>query len=177
MVEKKGPLLLLQALKAVVKHVPDIDLFMIGDGPLKAAAQAFALEHALPVTFLGSCDRSKVLNQLRSASIFCLPSITASNGDAEGLPISILEAQACAIDVVTSAKGADETEPLNSKTILFPEGDLEALTQALIERLRDPRSTEPLTYGEASIGERFHIENTTAHLERIYQTAARIHGT
>ncbi|MEJ0063693.1 MAG: glycosyltransferase [Alphaproteobacteria bacterium] len=58
-----------------------------------------------PLTFTGSMSSDDVKRQLDEARIFCLPSVTAKNGDAEGLPIVILEAQACGVPVVTSAKG------------------------------------------------------------------------
>jgi hypothetical protein len=45
---------------------------------------ALAQEIAAAVKFLGSVPSSEARNQLTQARIFCLPSVTASNGDAEG---------------------------------------------------------------------------------------------
>lgn len=105
MVEKKAPLLLIRAFTEILQQIPDSELVMIGDGPLLGSAKLLATALNVPVTFLGALGSDAVLAQLHEARIFCLPSITASNGDAEGLPISILEALACGVPAVTSARG------------------------------------------------------------------------
>jgi len=106
MVEKKAPLLMVRAFAEVCKHVPDAKLTMIGSGPLLDKTKALAEELSISVEFLGARTSDEVLTQMQEARVFCLPSVTAANGDAEGLPISILEAQACGLPVVTSARGA-----------------------------------------------------------------------
>ncbi|GAA3572900.1 hypothetical protein GCM10022265_22680 [Marinobacter xestospongiae] len=141
---------------------------MIGDGPLKSKAQNIANTFSLPVSFLGACDQKEVLKNLQRSSIFCLPSITAESGDAEGLPISILEAQACAVDVVTSAKGAEETDSIISRTVVFPEGDEEALADALIELLRNPIRNSSISSESNNLPESFYIKNSAKNLENIY---------
>lgn len=106
MVEKKAPLLMVRSYAEVLKKVPEAELVMIGSGPLLEEAKRLARSLKVHIQFLGSCTSSEVLEQLHQARCFCLPSITASNGDAEGLPISILEAMACGVPTATSARGA-----------------------------------------------------------------------
>jgi glycosyltransferase involved in cell wall biosynthesis len=105
MVEKKGGALLLRAYARVRATISDAELVMIGDGPLLGSYAKLADELNVPVSFLGNLPSSEVKQQIDEARVFCLPSITASNGDAEGLAIVILEAQACGVPVVTSARG------------------------------------------------------------------------
>jgi glycosyltransferase involved in cell wall biosynthesis len=63
--------------------------------------------------------------------VFCLPSVTASNGDAEGLPTVLLEAQACGVPVVTSALGGKEGVVDGVTGFIFPEKDVKALADRL----------------------------------------------
>lgn len=105
MVEKKGPSILIQAFAAVRRQVPDAELVMIGDGPLLPACRSLAASLQVPVQFLAAVQNSRVQQEMRQTRVFCLPSITAANGDAEGLGMAILEAQAAGVPVVTSARG------------------------------------------------------------------------
>lgn len=114
MVEKKAPLLLIRAFSEVRKQIPDVELAMIGDGPLLKDARRLAQALDIPVEFLGTQSTNVVLEQLHQARVFCLPSITAENGDAEGLPISIFEAICCGVPVASSAQGADELINIDS---------------------------------------------------------------
>lgn len=132
MVEKKAPLLLIHAFAEVRKQVPDAELAMIGDGPLLKEAQQLAHTLDVPVEFLGAQDTDGVLAQLHQARVFCLPSVTAENGDAEGFGLVILEAQACGVPVVTSARGGSAEGILDRVTgYAFDEDDMSAMVEGL----------------------------------------------
>lgn len=135
MVEKKAPLLMVRAYAEVRKQVPDAELVMIGTGPLLEDAKRLAQELDVPVEFLGARSSDEVLAQLHQARVFCLPSITAENGDAEGLPISILEAQACGVPVITSARGGNEGIIKSGTGEFFPENDFDSAAALLKEYL------------------------------------------
>jgi glycosyltransferase involved in cell wall biosynthesis len=111
---------------------------MIGDGPLLTKARQLAQELRAPVEFLGARNPTEVLENLHLARVFCLPSITATNGDAEGLPIVLLEAQACGVPVITSAQGSCEEAMLPGKSgDAFREGDVAQLEDRLEQWLMD----------------------------------------
>lgn len=167
MVDKKAPLLLIHAYSEVRKQVPDAELTMIGDGPLLKEARLLAKTLGVPVEFLGAQDRDAVLRQLHLARVFCLPSVTASNGDAEGLPISILEAQACGIPVVTSAEGGLEgiVDGVTGKG--FIQNDLLSLIGALVTTLQ--HSGEDVSAKvHAFCNEHHNIAEKTPRLEMAY---------
>lgn len=115
-VEKKAPLQLIQAFSQVVKHVPNAKLVMVGDGILKKEAESLAKKLNLPVEFRGALRHEQVLDEYDKAKVFCLPSITAKNGDAEGLGIVILEAQSCGIPAIVHGKGATKESIINDET-------------------------------------------------------------
>jgi len=135
LVEKKGLEFLIRAMALVKRRFPQARVKVVGDGPLRERMEALTAELQAPVDFLGAQPSERVRALLGTARIFCLPSIVSQSGDAEGLPISILEAQACGVPVVTSAMGGrDEGIDPERSGLAFPEGDHEALA-AQIERL------------------------------------------
>lgn len=167
MVEKKAPLMMMHAFEAVRRSVPNAQLVMIGDGPLLSKSKQLASELGTPVEFLGACNPDQVLDQLQCARVFCLPSVTAANGDSEGLPIAILEAQACGLPVVTSAPGgAGEVIIDGLNGFSFAPNDLNALCKALCDILCGKENYE--NFSEASVrlvNKNFSITSTTQQLE------------
>jgi glycosyltransferase involved in cell wall biosynthesis len=170
LVEKKGGELLIRAFARVRAQVPDAELVMAGDGPLENRFRAAAAQAAVAVQFLGSVASEEVKRQIDCARVFCLPSITAANGDAEGLPISILEAQACGVPVVTSARGGVTEGIIPGVTGFgFAEGDVVALGDRLLQLLRDdPLALSMSDAAPRFIAEKFDINQCTRALEDLY---------
>lgn len=175
LVEKKGGIHLIRAVAEVMQAVPDVELVMIGDGPLMNQYRELVRELNLPVRFLGSLTSAKVRDQMALARVFCLPSVRARNGDAEGLPISILEAQACGVPVITSALGGATEGILDGITgFAFPEGDVRTLGALLIKLLQDSTQVDALANaGPRFVAEKFEIGHCTAALEDLYDSLTR----
>lgn len=136
LVEKKGLTYLIQAFSEVTAAIPQAELIVVGDGPLRVRLETQAMNTGARITFLGALNSDQVKKQMDEARIFCLPSITASNGDAEGLPISILEAQACGLPVVTTASGGAREGIICGKSgFSCDEKDISSLKKALMRLL------------------------------------------
>lgn len=132
-VEKKAPLDLIRAFVEVVKKVPDAKLVMIGDGVLKGEAELLARQLKLPIDFLGALHHNEVLKEFEKAKVFCLPSVAAKNGDAEGLPISVLEAIAKDLFVVvTNHSGNRDIPNIDKIGRMVKERDVQELSNAII---------------------------------------------
>jgi glycosyltransferase involved in cell wall biosynthesis len=173
MVEKKGAALLIEAFARVRGSVQGAELIMIGDGPDLPAAKRLAQELNVPVSFRGSQPTEAVRAMLNEVRVFCLPSVTATNGDAEGLGIVILEAQACGVPVVTSARGADEGVLDGITGFVFPEKDVAALSARLCILLEDDERALAMSRAAREfILQRFDINNCTRALEDLYDEFA-----
>jgi glycosyltransferase involved in cell wall biosynthesis len=170
LVEKKGCEFLIRAYRQVLEALPNAELVIVGDGPLRSCLEALAGELNVPATFLGQLDSDAVKTQMGTARVFCLPSIRASNGDAEGLPIVLLEAQACGVPVVTSAMGGATEGILNGVTgFCFPERDVGILAQRLQELLGDDGMAAAMSVAATRFAaERFDIRDCTTLLETYY---------
>lgn len=151
MVEKKAPDVLIKAFAQVQQKIPNAQLVMIGDGPMLEDMKQLASQLKLNVNFKGVQPSAVVKAELKSARIFCLPSIRASNGDSEGLPIVLLEAQAMGVPVVTSASGAAGEGVDNDVTgFVFEENDVEQLIKYLTQLLNDEAALTKLSHSGPS---------------------------
>jgi len=134
----KNHRLLLQAFAEAVQRLPDALLLLVGPPDrlnpsyaesLKALAQELGLGQR--VRFLGS--RADVPDILRASDVFVLSS------DYEGNPLSVLEAMAAGLPVVSTAVGGvPELVQDGATGLLVTAGDAHALAEAIVQMGRDP---------------------------------------
>lgn len=129
---------LLEAFARLRPLVPEqargrLRLAVIGSGPLaeRLATLARGLGIAGQVRFAG--NRWDIAEQLRRLDVFALPSL------AEGIPVTVLEAMACARPVVASRVGGVPEVVVDGVTgTLVPAGDPQALAEALRAYVAEP---------------------------------------
>lgn len=140
LVKGKGHSYLIQALQVLPAN---IHLVLAGDGPLRydLMAQARQLQLVNRVHFLGNLRNMPEF--YRSLDLFCLPS------EAEGLPLSPLEAQACGVPVLMTDTGGCKEALCHKTGLLVPIKDSQALASGVMKLLsRFSRSdiTSPRDY-------------------------------
>lgn len=139
MVEKKGLRHLLSAVDDLPAEIRSVRITVIGDGPLRVELEATAAGLGLNIRFLGFLDQPEMLTQMQRHVLLCAPSITADNGDAEGLPTVLVQAAASGLPVVGYIHGGiPEVVRSEVNGILADEGDIPALGRALRRILSDP---------------------------------------
>lgn len=99
--EKKGVTYLIDAMKKIENAI----LVIVGEGPLNNQLKKQALYKGDQIKFLGAKSHEELKTLLASADIFVAPSITANNGDSEGLGLVLLEAMASGLPVVATRSG------------------------------------------------------------------------
>ena len=170
LVEKKGCQYLLRAMGRVQREHPQCTLEVIGDGPLRKELEELARFLNLKCTFLGILPASAVRHHLAHARVVCVPSVTAENGDTEGLPIILAEAQAMGLPVVsTMHAGIPEMIEPGVTGFLVAERDYKAMSEALVRLLSDDTLWD--AFHRAAIGriaEQFDLSKQTEVLEHIY---------
>jgi glycosyltransferase involved in cell wall biosynthesis len=173
LVEKKGCRYLIEAMSAVQKEVPDVRLIVVGDGPLRQSLEQLAQRIGVNADFRGVQSSAYVKQELDAARVFCLPSVTAESGDAEGFGLVLLEAQACGVPVITSARGgATEGLQEGQTGFAFAEGDVDKLSNLLNNAIHG-------SFGFVServrqfVTTRFDIKRTTKGLEMAYDHACK----
>jgi colanic acid/amylovoran biosynthesis glycosyltransferase len=171
LVEKKGAAVLLRALGGLPREL-GWTLDVIGDGPLRAELEAAA--DGLPVRFLGQQPRDALARAMASAEIIVVPSLPASSGDQDGLPVALLEAMGLGSCVVASRMpGIDEAVEDGVSGLLVPPADPAALADALRALLADPGRRAALGAAAAARAEAFSMEATGARYVEILLDAAR----
>lgn len=141
LVEKKGPSYVIKAFKQALRENPNIELRIIGDGPLTDEIYQLTKELKLGnrVKMLGAQPQSMVLKEMELADIFFLPSLTAENGDREGAPVSILEAEATGLPIVSTIHTGIPEIVINGKTgFLVQEKDTNAMAKSLNKLIKNP---------------------------------------
>lgn len=171
LVPKKGLRYLIQAMAQVQTRFAEAELIIIGDGPLRGQLEAQAAASLRRYRFLGALPSSEVREWLTQATIFCAPSVTAETGETEGLPITVLEAQAMALPVVSTIhSGIPEAVSHDRTGLLTREHDADGLAEALLSLLGNPERARGLgVEARASVLSRFDMQRQTSALERIYE--------
>ncbi len=146
LVEKKGYPTLLDAL-AKLPQGSDWRLTHIGGGPLDGAlkAQAEQLGIAARIQWLGALPQEQVLAAYRRSDLFVLAAQIAADGDRDGLPNVLMEAQsqrlAC---IATNISGIPELIKDGETGLLVPPEDATALTAAVQSLIADPERRRQL---------------------------------
>lgn len=157
-VEKKGYADLLAAL-ALLPETLHWRLVHIGGGALDSAlrARAEALGLGQRVTWLGRQPQDVVLDNYRAADLFVLASRVAGDGDRDGLPNVLMEAQSQGLAcLATHVSAIPELIEHGVTGILTEAGDPAALAAALEALIADPAGRAALgAAGAARVRERF----------------------
>jgi glycosyltransferase involved in cell wall biosynthesis len=172
LVEKKGIEYLIKAFAPVAAGVPEVRLEIAGEGPLRPSLERLSSDCGLStrISFHGSLSHGAVAALMRKASIVCQPSVTARDGDAEGLPTVVLEAAATAKPVVGTRHSGIPEIILDGKTgFLVAERDVGALADRLLALLRNAELRGRMgEAGRKRIEEKFDIRKQAKRLEEIY---------
>ncbi|WP_417208378.1 glycosyltransferase [Antarctobacter sp.] len=175
MVEKKAPHITLRAFAKAAKG-RDAHLTFIGDGPLlddcKAKARLFEVEDQ--VTFTGALPHDQVREHLRTTEVFLQHSVTAKNGNTEGLPTAIQEALACGcITISTHHAGIPEAVEDGVNGLLVQEWDEDGFAARIARILDTPDRSAMARAARATAEAKFDNDIGLARVEDIIrQTCA-----
>ncbi len=161
--EEKRLDLLLEAFTRIA--APGRRLVIVGSGPVKSEVDALAARLSLqPYCHFEPTTRA-VTDWLRAIDVFVLPSRS------EAFSNSLMEAMACGCAVIASDTGGNpELVSHESTGLLFPSGDVQALTAGLTRLAEDPCLRASLgTSAAAFIRERFTIGAAAQRMAAIYR--------
>jgi glycosyltransferase involved in cell wall biosynthesis len=172
LVPKKGYAVLLEALAQLPAGI-DWRLRQVGGGPLgdELKAQAAKLGIAARIDWLGALPQEQVLEEYRRADLFVLASRVAEDGDRDGLPNVLMEAQSQRLAVVsTRISGVPELVIDGETGLLVPPDDAPALGAAIAALLTDrDRRARLAEAGFQRVHARFVAEHSIGDLERRFR--------
>lgn len=170
--EKKGIGYSIRAFAKVRQTHPQITYDVIGDGPLRPQLQKLIEELTLTdcVVLHGAKTGNAVRQMLSQTHIFILSSVTASDGDQEGTPVSLLEAQAAGIPVLSTwHSGIPEIVRDGETGFLSNERDAAGLAERLNFLVEHPETCVELgRNGRRQVMAQFDSASQLEKLTRIY---------
>ena len=168
--EKKGCEYLIRAMAVTQQRYPAAQLIIIGDGPLRSSLQHLAATLGVQANFAGALHHAAVRNHISAARVFVLPSVTANNGDSEGLGMVQLEAQCMGVPVVATYHGGIPEGIVDGPSgLLSDERDVPALAHNILRLLQDDAlHTDLSRRGIQLVQQHFNLSQQTAQLEFLY---------
>ena len=140
-VAKKGPLLTLDAFALAAKSCPGLELVMVGEGPLLTPARERATQLGIGnrVQFPGLQTPEQIAGWMRRSRAFLQHSLTGPDGDQEGSPVAVMEAQLSGLPVVATRHAGIPEVVLEGETgLLVEEGDRDGMADAIGRLADDP---------------------------------------
>ncbi|WP_158783540.1 glycosyltransferase [Pantoea sp. BAV 3049] len=145
--EKKGLGVAVEACKHLKEQGANFEYTIVGNGDmeeeLRNTIRSANLEDC--VKMVGFRPQEEIKRYLDEADIFLLPSLTAADGDMEGIPVALMEAMAVGLPVVSSDhSGIPELIENNVSGWLAPEGDARALAEILLKLAKSDVDIAPV---------------------------------
>ena len=139
---KKGPEFTIRAFQYVWLKFPESRLIMVGAHSglfekCKTLVATLGLSEA--VIFPGAVNHEVIVDFMNDALAFVQHSITASNGDTEGTPVSVLEASASGLPVISTKHGGIKQAVIHDVTgYLVDEKDVVNMSRYMIKLIEEP---------------------------------------
>jgi colanic acid/amylovoran biosynthesis glycosyltransferase len=172
LVEKKGHRYSIEAFAKVAKD-RNICYLIAGDGPLRGELEALVARLGVgdKVEFLGEVTQDEAIAVYNKAHIFILASVTAADGDQEGVPVVLMEAQASGIPTISTLHAGIPEVVEDGKTgYLATEKNVNAMADTLRSLIDHPEQC--LMMGEKGrklVEEKYDSDKLNHELARIYQ--------
>lgn len=165
----KDQAMLLHAFAEVAAARADVDLLLVGDGPLRGTLTELVRSLGLEsrVHFLGV--RSDVPDILQAIDVFALTSLS------EAASLTLLEAMAVGVPVVVTAVGGNpELVRHGIDGLHVPRGDAGATARALLQILADPAAASVMgCSARQRVVERYQLDATVKAYLALYQKLIR----
>lgn len=174
LVEKKGHGDLVRACYHLQQRGLDFECRIVGRGPLKSRLADQIAQSGLQdrVQLMGGQPQTEVMRLLASwADVFALPCVIARDGDRDGIPVSLAEAMAMELPIVsTDLVGIGELVQPSAGRLVQPR-DADALADALesIHAAAPAARAEMGRQGRAIVEAKFNLIEGTAQLSRLFQ--------
>ncbi|MFO8182769.1 MAG: glycosyltransferase [Candidatus Aegiribacteria sp.] len=174
-VEKKGLEFAIRAAAALASRGIDLRYTIIGDGELRGELAGLIgdLGAEDSIELAGWKPQDEVLSSMNNAHILLAPSVTASSGDQEGIPVALMEAMAMGLPVVsTFHSGIPELVENGVSGILVPPRDWKALEDALHSLISSPGIWPDMEESARDkVEKEYNIERQVIGLEKLYLDA------
>lgn len=150
LVEKKGIIYLLEAMKGLSDNGMRARATIVGEGAEYERLEAFIAKNRLEsrVDLKGPLTSDAVKALFATSDVFVLPCIVAENGDQDATPTAIMEAMAMKVPVISTTVAGIPEIISDASGFVIPEKDTASLTAA-IKKVKQMSEPERKAMGEA----------------------------
>jgi glycosyltransferase involved in cell wall biosynthesis len=162
LVEKKGHAFLIPTARMLIDRGVPLAVDFVGDGPLRDALHRQVARAGLDnvICFVGVLPHDELIRRLRDGhwDVMALPSIVTATGEKEGIPVSLIEAMACGVPVISTTTGGIPELLGGGAGVLVPERDLTAMARELEKLYTDAGRRQALAKaGARRVAEQFAV--------------------
>jgi colanic acid/amylovoran/stewartan biosynthesis glycosyltransferase WcaL/AmsK/CpsK len=178
--EKKGLEYSIRAVAKLTRRFEKLEYSIIGDGDLRPELTRLieSLGVGSSVRLLGWRAQEEVKTLLDRSHVFVLASVESRDGDIEGLPVVLQEAQAMGLPVVCTQHSGIPEGILDGKSgFLVPERDADALADRIAEVISRPEGWPEMgRQGRAFIETEYDLEKRNDALVELYRELRERHS-
>jgi glycosyltransferase involved in cell wall biosynthesis len=161
----KNPKLLIESFYEALKEYHEIILTMVGDGEEREAIETLVAKLKIKDKVILVGNQENVETYLRNADIY----ISTSN--VEGVPLSVLEAMACGLPIIsTKAGGIIDIVTNGESGILVEIGNKEEIKNAIIRFCKNSALRKKIGEKALEESQKYCIKETVRKYEEIYES-------
>lgn len=167
--KEKGVYDLIDAVEEVVKYIPNIKVYMAGDGEVEKVRR-IVIEKGLKnnIEVIGWVDDNKKIELLKEVGTIILPSYN------EGLPMSILEGMACGKAVISTKVGAIPEVVKDKNGTLIEPGDKDELISTILMYCNNVEIIKEMSKENINeINKNYNMNSIHSKLAEFYELAYR----
>jgi len=159
----------IETARLIAARRPDVRFLLVGEGPLRRQIEQQIAQADLTDRFILTGLRSDVERMLGAMDLFLFPS------NWEGLPISVLEAEAAGLPVVASdIPPMLEAAPPENRSLLHPPNDHQAMANDVLDLLaHTAKAARFAQAGARWVRQNYSIDSSVTKLCDLLEQAAR----
>jgi glycosyltransferase involved in cell wall biosynthesis len=164
--EKKGHIYLLEAVRLLADKGYPISCWLVGDGDLRETINRhisrLRLENSVELKGFLPLEEINAMYYEGLVDVVVLPSIELKDGNKEGIPVSLVQAMAYRVPVISTLSGGIPELLKKDAGIMVPPRDSRALAEALEMLIKDPELRSRFAEsGRKRVIEEFSVENVS----------------
>lgn len=160
---QKNQKMLIKAFSEIHKQCPNTLLEIVGDGYLRSELEAEVRSCGLEDAVIMEGESNSIPKKLNDSDIYVMSS------DFEGLPVSVLEAMATGLPIVsTKAGGTVDIVKDSINGLLVPIGDVDALVNAILRLVTNPEERKAMGEESRIMAKSFSIEECARKYQELY---------
>lgn len=173
--EKKGHKYTIESFNEIIKKGISAHLIFVGDGPTRKDCQILVNKLGLNnyVLFMGEKPMGEISKIMNESDIFVHHSVTARDGDQEGIPTVIMEAMACSLPIISTYHSGIPELVINEKSGFLVE---EKSVTGMVNKMETLCKKKDLRismgrFGRKYVRERFNMNIQNKKLKDLYSKA------